>query len=173
MRHQMRMNCESAQANRKQHIILTMFVISIQSRYMFKQARLLSTYKSVAGFFAALNWILVFLAASIAGPALAASGSQAQFGHAVITPVVPPAPLVGIVDPAQLPESNETVDEDGANESDDEERSSFFADYVQHNTAQILQQLQQVKTFRFQLTAQQDASIPLFILHHSWKAYLI
>ena len=166
-------NCESAEADQQRQLILAMFVISIQCRRMFKQVRLLSIWKSVAGFFAALNWVLVFLAASIAGPALAASGVQAQIGHAVITPVVPPAPLASIVDPAQLPESNETVDEDGVDESDDEERASFFADYIQQNTAQLLQQLQQVKTFRFQLTAQQNESIPLFVLHHSWKAHLI
>lgn len=150
-----------------------MFVISTQSGRMFKQHQLLSKYKAAVGFFAALNWVLVFLAASFAGPALAANHAHDQFSRSVITPITPISASAGIVDPAQLPEDNETVEEDGIDETDDDKHTSFFDVYFQQNPAYFLQQLQQVKCISFQLAVRQPERIALFVLHHSWKAHLI
>lgn len=149
-----------------------MFVISIQSGYMFKQARFLSAYKSVAGFLAALNWVLVFLAASIAGPALAANGTQDHIGHAVIAPVVPPAPLTGIVDPAQLPEGYESFEQDDSDESNENEHGQAFDCFVQEQHS-LVQTAKGITPAVCYLAIQHSARIPLFILHHSWRSHLI
>ena len=76
-------------------------------------------------------------------------------------------------DPLQLPEDSEGFISEFDDESDDDKKSILAISCIQLFTVQQINAIQSVQSFQYNQSRQQIIAIPLFVLHHSWKSYLV
>ncbi len=127
------------------------------------------TCRTVAGSFAMAVWLFVFLCSSFTTNAsnrhhakvvVSATSHQSDSPEHSTTPIL-------------LPEDAGTGLEKKEDAGKDDTKKCFFTANLSELVS-IWQDagVQVVQSFHFNQAIQQRISIPLFVLHHSWKSYL-
>ncbi len=131
-----------------------------------------NTIKTTVGSVALMAWLLLFFAGS-----LKANSQSIPFTKSAKTVVVDKtSPSKLPTDPSEplpLPEDPESNEAELDDEVDNDKRFSFTAYLIQLVVLQQTAEIQAVQSFHYNQSIQQRIAIPLFILHHSWKSYLV
>lgn len=135
--------------------------------------QLIKTGKNIAGCFLLVLWLLVFFTSPLKLSA-SKTGSYLFKSKASVTVEVgthqdaPSSPH----DPLSIPEDAEAVSEI-ENNIDAEKKVAVTAFIINLLSITEIQSVQSVRSFHFNQAILQRIAIPLFVLHHSWKSYLI
>ena len=130
------------------------------------------TCKTITGSLALIAWLLMFFAGSL--KVNTATTPLAKTGKTVIIPKAGPADLPSDPsDPLPLPEDPESPVAELQDQADDDKKTSLAAYLIQLIVLQQTAEIQAVQSFHYNQAIQQLIAIPLFVLHHSWKSYLI
>ncbi|HPH36739.1 MAG TPA: hypothetical protein PL108_03695 [Sediminibacterium sp.] len=128
--------------------------------------------KSMSGLMAWTAWLLIFFVGTIKGNIpnaklmKATNSVVASSNNKVNLPSNNP-------DPLQLPEDSEGFISEFDDESDDHKKSILAISFIQLFTVLQINEIQSVQSFQYNQSRQQIIAIPLFVLHHSWKSYLV
>ena len=135
--------------------------------------KLIKTGNNIAGCFLLVLWLLVFFTSPLKLSASKAGSYPYKSNVAVSVEAgahqdVPLSPH----DPLPIPEDPEAVSEI-ENNIDADKKAALTAFIVNLLSITEIQSVQAVRSFHFNQAIQQRLAIPLFVLHHSWKSYLI
>ena len=129
--------------------------------------------KNIAGTIALATWFLLFLSNSF----MVRYYVRVQIKHPQ-TVTLTQADISGHFadhpfDPLSVPEDPEASTPEFV-DSEDEQKKLIFSDFdFSAISSQEIQTIQAVRLFHFRQSVQQRSDIPLFVLHHSWKDYII
>lgn len=135
--------------------------------------QLIKTGKNIAGCFLLLVWLLAFFTSPLR---LSANNLNTRI-YKSITPVSVEAGAckdtpASTDDPLPLPEDPEEVSEvENTLDADKKIFSTAFTFTIL--SARKIQSVQSVRSFHFSQAILQIIAIPLFVLQHSWKRYLL
>jgi hypothetical protein len=76
-------------------------------------------------------------------------------------------------DPIQMPEESAFLIAELDDQADDDKKITLPFFSIQFNSIKLATEIQAVQSFHYKQAIQQILPIPLFVLHHSWKSYLI
>ncbi|MFN3300894.1 MAG: hypothetical protein ACK41Z_11955 [Sediminibacterium sp.] len=128
--------------------------------------------KSMSGLMAWTVWVLIFFLGTIKS-----NIPNSQLMKATNSAVAPSNNKASLPsnnpDPLQLPEDFEGFISEFDDESDDHKKSILAISFIQFFTVKQINEIQSVQSFQYNHSRQQTIAIPLFILHHSWKSYLV
>jgi hypothetical protein len=135
--------------------------------------KLIKTGKNIAGCFLLVLWLLVFftsplkLSASKTGsyPYKSNVTANVEAGAHQHTPTSPHDPLPIPEDPEAVSEIENIIDAD--------KKAAITAFIIHVLSITEIQSVQSVRSFHYNQAILQRLAIPLFVLHHSWKSYLI
>lgn len=130
------------------------------------------TCKTIAGSLALMTWLLMFFAGSL--KANAATGKFSKTGISELSIQTNSANLpADPSEPLPLPEEPDACIAALEDAADDDKKAGWAAYFIQLVTLQQITEVQAVQSFHYHQSIQQRIAIPLFVLHHSWKSYLI
>lgn len=117
-------------------------------------------------------WMLAFIGGSLKAnipSSLQVKSTSSAFASSVNKSDLPHSSS----DPIQLPEESAFLIAELDDQADDDKKItlSFFS--IQFNSFKLAIEIQAVQSFHYKQAIQQILPIPLFVLHHSWKSYLI
>lgn len=130
------------------------------------------TCKTLAGLMVLVLWILVFFAGSVkagVAPVKLAKSAKTVLANKTSQPDQSANPS----EPLPLPEDPENSIAELEDQADDDKKAAFVTYFLQIVALQQTNQIQAVQSFHYNQAIQQRIAIPLFVLHHSWKSYLI
>lgn len=128
--------------------------------------------KILAGSMVVMLWMLVFFAGSVqasVAPVKLAKSSKTALAAKTSQPDQSTNPS----EPIPLPEDPENSIAELEDGADDAKKAGFATYFLQLAALQQTTQIQAVQSFHYNQAIQQRIAIPLFVLHHSWKSYLI
>lgn len=127
--------------------------------------------KTLAVSMVLMLWILVFFAGSVK-----ASVDAVKLTKSVKTvwdsKTSQPDQSTNPSEPLPLPEDPENNIAELEDEADDK-KVGFVSYFLKLVALQQTTEIQAIRSFHFNQAIQQRLAIPLFVLHHSWKSYLI
>lgn len=130
------------------------------------------TCKTLAGSMVLILWMLVFFAGSV--KASVAPVKLAKSVKTVLaTKTSQPDQSNNPSEPLPLPEDPENSIAELEDGADDDKKAGFTTYFLQLIALQQTTLIQAVQSFHYNQAIQQRIAIPLFVLHHSWKSYLI
>jgi hypothetical protein len=130
------------------------------------------TCKTIAGSMALMTWLLMFFAGSL--KANAGTTQLLKTGKTIVASKTNPADLpASPSEPIPLPEDPEAYVAELEDHADDDRKASLAIYFIQLLALQQTTEIQSVQSFHYKQAIQQRIAIPLFVLHHSWKSYLI
>lgn len=130
------------------------------------------TCKTLAGSMVLILWMLVFFAGSV--KASVAPVKLAKSVKTVLaTKTSQPDQSNNPSEPLPLPEDPENSIAELEDGADDDKKAGFTTYFLQLVALQQTTLIQAVQSFHYNQAIQQRIAIPLFVLHHSWKSYLI
>lgn len=135
--------------------------------------KLIKTGKNIAGCFLLVLWLLVFFTNPLKLNASKAGSYPYKSNISVTVEAgahqdIPSSPH----DPLPIPEDAEAVSEI-ENNIDADKKAAVTAFIINLLSITEIQSVQSVRSFHFNQAILQRIAIPLFVLHHSWKSYLI
>lgn len=137
-----------------------------------KYNRIGHTCKTIAGSLALMTWLLMFFAGAI--KANAGTGQLLKTGKTIVASPTNPADLpADPAEPLPLPEDPETYVAETKDYADDDKKAGSALYFIQLMALQQETKIQSVQSFHYNQAIQQRIAIPLFVLYHSWKSYLI
>lgn len=123
------------------------------------------------GLMAWLVWVLIFFAGTVKGNV--PHNQLFKLTKAAYTPAKNEANLPSNAsEPLQLPEDSECFTSEVDDELDDQKKSTFAVSVIQLFTLHQTAEIQSVQSFQYHQSRKQVITVPLFVLHHSWKSYL-
>ncbi len=117
-------------------------------------------------------WMLAFVGGSIKASIpsiLQVKATSSTFASSVNKSDLPASSS----DPIQMPEESAFLIAELDDQADDDKKLVLPFFYIQFNGLKLSTEIQTVRSFHFKQAIQQILPIPLFVLHHSWKSYLI
>jgi len=117
-------------------------------------------------------WMLAFVGGSIKASIpsiLQVKATSSTFASSVNKSDLPASSS----DPIQMPEESAFLIAELDDQADDDKKLVLPFFYIQFNGLKLSTEIQIVRSFHFKQAIQQILPIPLFVLHHSWKSYLI
>lgn len=129
--------------------------------------------KNIAGTIALATWFLLFLSNSFMVRYYVRVHSKQPQAF-----VLKQADLSGHLadhpfDPLSIPEDPEASTPEFVDSEDDQKKLTLSDFDFYSISSQEIQTVQGVRLFHFRQSVQQCSDIPLFVLHHSWKDYII
>lgn len=135
--------------------------------------KLIKTGNNIAGCFLLVLWLLVFFTSplKLSAQKIGSHPYKTNISVSVASTTHQDAPL-SPHDPLPVPEDPETISEIESNIEADKKVAITAFIFKLLSTAEV-QSVQSVQSFHFNQAILQRLAIPLFVLHHSWKSYLI
>jgi len=131
-----------------------------------------SIYNALSKLLVCLVWILVFFGGSI--KANISSSQRLKNTSTAVASTVNKADLpVSSSDPIQLPEESEFLIAELDDQADDDKKIALAIFSFQFFSFKQTTDIQTVQSVHYKQAIQQILPIPLFVLHHSWKSYLV
>ncbi|MBL0882967.1 MAG: hypothetical protein IBJ16_06430 [Chitinophagaceae bacterium] len=135
--------------------------------------KLIKTGNNIAGCFLLVIWLLVFFTSPLKLRAnkIGSHTYKTEISVSATSTAhqdVPYSPN----DPLPIPEDPEEVSEI-ENNIDADKKAAITAFIINLLSIAEIQSVESVRSFHFNQAIQQRLVIPLFVLHHSWKSYLI
>lgn len=119
-----------------------------------------------------LVWMLAFVGGSIKAnipSTLQVKATSSAFASTVNKSDLPASSS----DPIQMPEESAFLIAELDDQADDDKKITLPFFSIQFNSIKLATEIQAVQSFHYKQAIQQILPIPLFVLHHSWKSYLI